>query len=215
MVLPREYAGQHCSLARALEVVGERWSLLVVRDAFLGVRRFSDFSRHLGIPRAVLADRLALLVAEGVLEPVPGPGRRSEYALTGKGLALWPVLRSLLDWGDAHYSPRGPRRVFTHFGCGGDVDAASRCARCGGTAAVAETVTAPGPGYAGPGTDPVGIALAVPRPLLRPLPDRPSSDRPSQAAPSPAAPLPDRPSQAAPFPAVPTPAPAHPGRDGY
>lgn len=177
MVLPREYAGQHCSLARALEVVGERWSLLVVRDAFLGVRRFSDFSRHLGIPRAVLTDRLGLLVAEGVLAPAPGPGRRSEYALTDKGLALWPVLRSLLDWGDAHYAPRGPRRVFLHAGCGGDVDAAGRCAGCGEPVPVTETVTTPGPGYdgPGPGADPVSTALNVPRPLLLPMPGRTGS----------------------------------------
>lgn len=173
-MLPRDYHGQRCSMARALEIVGERWSLLVVRDAFFGVRRFSDFSRHLGIPRAVLTERLERLVAEGVLARVPGPGRRSEYALTDKGLALWPVVRSLTEWGDAHYSPRGPRRLFTHAGCGGDVDAGGRCTRCAGSVAVAETVTAPGPGYDGPGpdADPVGVALATPRPLLEPMPAR-------------------------------------------
>ncbi|WP_300018673.1 helix-turn-helix domain-containing protein [Pseudonocardia sp.] len=170
MVLPRDYTGQRCSMARALEVVGERWSLLVVRDAFFGVRRFSDFARHLGIPRAVLAERLALLVTEGVLAPVPGPGRRSEYALTDKGLALWPVLRALVEWGDAHYAPGGPPRVFTHVGCGGGVDPAGGCTRCGAPVPVTETVTAPGPGYGGPGPDPVGAALSEPRPLLRPLP---------------------------------------------
>jgi DNA-binding HxlR family transcriptional regulator len=172
MVLPRDYHGQRCSMARALEVVGERWSLLVVRDAFFGVRRFSDFSRHLGIPRAVLTDRLDRLVVEGVLERVPGPGRRSEYALTRKGLALWPVLRALTAWGDDHYAPAGPRRVFRHAGCGGDVDVTGTCGRCGGTVPVGATVTAPGPGWEppGPGADPVSHALGRPHPLLAPLP---------------------------------------------
>ena len=175
MALPREYLGQRCSMARALEVVGERWSLLVVRDAFFGVRRFSDFSRHLGIPRAVLTERLEFLVTEGVLERAPGPGRRSEYALTDKGLALWPVIRSLSEWGDTHYSPDGPRRVFTHGGCGGDVDAAGRCARCGEPVPVDRIVTAPGPGLEPPrpDADPVSRGLRRPRPLLMPLPDRP------------------------------------------
>ncbi|GAA3229788.1 helix-turn-helix domain-containing protein [Pseudonocardia petroleophila] len=172
MVLPRDYHGQRCSMARALEVVGERWSLLVVRDAFFGVRRFSDFSRHLGIPRAVLTDRLDRLVTEGVLERVPGPGQRSEYALTAKGIALWPVLRALTEWGDDHYAPAGPRRVFTHAGCGGDVGVDGTCARCGDAVPVGATVTAPGPGWEppGPGADAVSHALGRPHPLLAPLP---------------------------------------------
>src|ERR1700753_1084550 len=77
MALPNDYAGQACSLARALEIVGERWTLLIVRDAFFGVRRFGDFAAHLGIPRAVLAERLKSLTAAGVLARVPaqaGPG---------------------------------------------------------------------------------------------------------------------------------------------
>lgn len=96
-------------MARALEVVGERWSLLLVRDAFFGMRRFSDFNRHLRIPRAVLTERLGFLVSQGVLARTPGPGRRREYRLTDKGLALWPVVRSLTEWGDAHYAPGGGR----------------------------------------------------------------------------------------------------------
>lgn len=172
MVLPRDYHGQRCSMARALEVVEERWSLLVVRDAFFGVRRFSDFSRHLDIPRAVLTDRLDRLVAEGVLERVPGRGRRSEYALTAKGVALWPVLRTLTAWGDDHYAPAGPRRVFTHAGCGGGVDVTGTCAVCGDTVAVGATVTAPGPGWEPPGpeADAVSRALGRPHRLLVPLP---------------------------------------------
>ncbi len=172
MALPREYAAQRCSMARALEVVGERWSLLIVRDAFFGVRRFSDFHRHLRIPRAVLTERLEFLVAQGVLARTPGPGRRREYRLTDKGLALWPVVRSLTDWGDGHYSPSGLRRVFTHGGCGGDVDAAGRCGRCGKPVSVSETVSAPGPGFEhpDPDADPVSVALSRPRSLLQPIP---------------------------------------------
>ncbi len=90
MALPKDYAGEGCSLARALEIVGERWTLLIVRDAFFGVRRFGDFAAHLAIPRAVLTHRLSALVEAGVLTIVPGPHGHDEYALTGKGLDLWP-----------------------------------------------------------------------------------------------------------------------------
>lgn len=172
MVLPRDYQGQRCSIARTLEVVGERWSLLVVRDAFFGVRRFSDFVRHLGIPRAVLTERLDRLVEEGVLERVPGPGRRTEYALTPKGVELWPVLRAMAVWGDEHYSPAGPRRLSVHAGCGGAVDSTGACARCRHPVPVTETVTTPGPGYEPPppGADAVTLALTGSRTLLEPLP---------------------------------------------
>lgn len=172
MVLPRDYQGQRCSIARTLEVVGERWSLLVVRDAFFGVRRFTDFARHLGIPRAVLTERLDRLVEEGVLERVPGPGRRTEYALTPKGVELWPVLRAMAAWGDEHYSPAGPRRVSTHAGCGGAVGSSGACARCRHPVPVTETVTTPGPGHEPPppGADAVTLALTGPRTLLGPLP---------------------------------------------
>src|SRR6201996_5540468 len=112
MALPKDYAGEGCSLARALEVVGERWTLLIVRDAFFGVRRFSDFAAHLTIPRAVLTHRLASLVEERVPAVGPGPHGYDEYELTAKGLDLWPVIRSLLAWGDGYYSAKGPRRVY-------------------------------------------------------------------------------------------------------
>src|ERR1700677_1449865 len=112
MALPKDYAGEGCSLARALEVVGERWTLLIVRDAFFGVRRFSDFAAHLAIPRAVLTHRLAALTEAGVLALVPGAHGHDEYVLTGKGADLWPAVRALLAWGDDYYSAVGPRRVF-------------------------------------------------------------------------------------------------------
>ncbi len=158
-------------MVRSLEVIGERWSLLIIRDAFFGVRRFSDFSTHLGIPRAVLTERLEFLVGEGVLARTPGAGRRFEYELTPKGLELWPVVRTLTEWGDAHYAPNGPRRVFTHRDCGGTPDSTRRCSRCSKTIQVADMLMQPGPGLppVTPDTNPVTAALAEPRPLLEPL----------------------------------------------
>ncbi|GAA3595892.1 helix-turn-helix domain-containing protein [Kribbella ginsengisoli] len=170
MALPREYLDQPCSMVRALEIVGERWSLLIIRDAFFGIRRFTDFSSHLGIPRAVLTERLEFLVSEDVLARTPGSGRRFEYELTAKGLDLWPVVRSLTEWGDAHYAPQGPRRVFTHADCGGQPDATRRCSRCGETVPVAAMLMEPGPGMvASPKADPISAALAERRPLLQPV----------------------------------------------
>ena len=170
MALPREYTHQSCSVARSLEIVGERWSLLIVRDAFFGVRRFSDFSAHLGIPKAVLSERLEFLVGAGVLERAPGDGRRFTYVLTPKGIGLWPVIRALVEWGDTHYGP--PRRTFTHAMCGGVVDPAGGCGRCAEVVPVGSTVISPGPGFERPGdeADAVSVALAEPRRLLLPMP---------------------------------------------
>jgi DNA-binding HxlR family transcriptional regulator len=170
MALPSDYAGQACSLSRSLEVVGERWTLLIVRDAFFGVRRFGDFVAHLQIPRAVLADRLKSLTASGVLARVPGAGRREEYELTSKGISLWPVVRSLMTWGDDYYAPAGPRRVFRHTGDGGQVGADGRCTSCAQLVPAADTEIVPGPGLTrGRDDDPVTAALAQPHRLLQPL----------------------------------------------
>ena len=130
MALPREYLGEDCSLARALEIVGERWTLLIVRDAFYGVRRFSDFRDHLGIPRAVLTDRLNLLVEQGILERSVGASGRDEYALAPKGQRLWPAMWSLMSWGNDFYQGGRPGRPFTHNGCGGLLGADGVCAEC-------------------------------------------------------------------------------------
>jgi DNA-binding HxlR family transcriptional regulator len=148
--------------------VGERWTLLIVRDAFFGVRRFGDFAAHLAIPRAVLTHRLGTLVEAGVLAVVPGPHGHDEYALTGKGLDLWPVVRSLLTWGDDYYSANGPRRLFRHALDNGDVAQDGTCAACGRVVPVADLVVAPGPGWAAlqGKTDLVSAALAEPHRLL-------------------------------------------------
>lgn len=103
----------NCSLAQTLEVIGERWTLLILRDAFFGIRRFDDFQRDLGIARNILATRLGRLVDEGVLEKRPVEAGRLEYALTAKGLDLQPVLLAMTHWGDKHKPhPKGARIVF-------------------------------------------------------------------------------------------------------
>jgi DNA-binding HxlR family transcriptional regulator len=110
-VLKRDYEGQNCSIARALEIVGERWTLLIVRDCFLGLRRFEEFQQSLGIARNVLTDRLNRLVDEGVLERVLYSERpeRYEYHLTKKGLDLNIALTALRQWGDEYLSEKPPR----------------------------------------------------------------------------------------------------------
>ncbi len=170
MPLGKDYTGQQCSLARSLEIVGERWTLLILRDSFFGVRRFGDFAAHLGVPRAVLSDRLGSLTEAGVLARADGAHGHPEYALTAKGLELWPVIRTLLAWGDEHYSGRGPRRVFRHASDEGAVTPNGTCEACGQDVPVADLVVAPGPGLASPSPDdPVSQALQTPHRLLEPL----------------------------------------------
>jgi len=110
-VLKRDYEGQNCSIARALEVVGERWTLLIVRDVFLGLRRFDQLQESLGVARNVLTDRLNRLVEEGILERVRYSDRpaRYEYRLTAKGLDLDIALTALRQWGDRYLSEKPPR----------------------------------------------------------------------------------------------------------
>jgi DNA-binding HxlR family transcriptional regulator len=109
-MLKRDYEGQNCSIARTLEVVGERWTLLIIRDVFLGRRRFDELHESLGVARNVLTDRLNRLVGEGILERVPYSERplRYEYRLTPKGLELNVALTALRQWGDRHLSEKPP-----------------------------------------------------------------------------------------------------------
>ncbi|WP_028059229.1 winged helix-turn-helix transcriptional regulator [Candidatus Solirubrobacter pratensis] len=132
-MLPRTYDGQNCSIAKALELLGERWTLLVIREAFLGTRRFEAFAERLDIARNVLTGRLGRLVEEDVLEKVRYQERpaRYEYRLTEKGLDLWPVIVSLLQFGDRYYAPDGPPVILRHRGCGGEVDDHRMCGACG------------------------------------------------------------------------------------
>ncbi|MFD8208762.1 winged helix-turn-helix transcriptional regulator [Streptomyces sp. NPDC059695] len=174
MTLPRDYRGQTCALARSMEIVGERWTLLILRDAFYGVRRFGEFAAHLGVPRAVLTDRLATLTEAGVLarRPGDGTGRREVYGLTDKGVALWPAVRALTAWGEEFYAAAGgPRRVFLHAADEDRVAPDGLCAGCGAAVPVQDLLVAPGPGLApsAPDDDPVTAALARPHRLLTPL----------------------------------------------
>jgi DNA-binding HxlR family transcriptional regulator len=111
----KTFARMNCSIARALELVGEWWTMLILREAFLGTRRFHDFQQNLGIARNILSARLKKLVARGILErsAAPDGGRRLEYRLTRKGRAFFPVLMTLMQWGDRWVagSDRVPVRV--------------------------------------------------------------------------------------------------------
>lgn len=146
-------------------------------------RRFSDFAAYLTIPRAVLAHRLTALVEAGVLTVVPGSHGHDEYEMTAKGLDLWPVVRSLMAWGDGYYSAKGPRRLFSHAADGGEVPVDGTCATCGAAVAAADLVVVPGPGWQATGkTDAVSAALAGPHRLLTSV--RSLLDRGPRASPS-------------------------------
>ena len=148
-MLGRDYADQTCSIARALEVVGERWTLLILRDVINGKHRFDEMVESLGVTRTVLSQRLQHLVAEGVLERVAYAERpvRHAYQLTEKGAALTPVIAHLLWWGDAYYpEPAGPPRLLLHKDCGGQVSARLGCQTCGAVLGPGEIETRPGPG---------------------------------------------------------------------
>src|SRR5271163_378802 len=132
-MLGSDYKGQNCSIARALEQIGERWTLLILRDAFLGRRRFDDFQGNLGIARNVLQTRLTRLVDAGILrrERYQERPERFEYRLTRKGVDLWPIVIALLQWGDRYEAPDGPPVVIVHKQCGGEIDGRRRCGKCG------------------------------------------------------------------------------------
>jgi DNA-binding HxlR family transcriptional regulator len=170
MALPRGYEGQDCSIAKALEVIGERWTLLIIRDAAYGVRRFSDFVAHLGLPRPVLTERLAFLVEEGILRKEP-VGAREEYVLTEKGQALYPVIRGLAAWGDQFYSPGGRRRIIRHLACGTVLERTGYCVQCDVFPPVGDLESTPGPGLGEvpDDADRVTRALARPHRLMEPV----------------------------------------------
>ena len=171
MPLPSDYATQACPLARALEIVGERWTMLILRDLFMGVHRFGELVAHMDIPRAVLAARVGALVEQGLVERRPYAAGRDEFHLTARGRELWPVLHGLMEWGDRHRSaPGGRRRVFLHADCGTELGSAGDCAACGVTPDPSQVETRPGPGLdPARRDDPVSVALRQPHRLLTPL----------------------------------------------
>ncbi|WP_395366724.1 winged helix-turn-helix transcriptional regulator [Streptomyces sp. YH02] len=143
---------ENCPVRRALDLVGEKWTLLILRDAFNGVRRYDEFRGHLGLSEAVLADRLRKLVAAGLLraEPYREPGSRTryEYRLTRKGVDLWPVLLALKQWGDTHAGePEGPVLDIRHADCGSPVRVVVQCeGEERATLTARDVVVRPGPG---------------------------------------------------------------------
>jgi DNA-binding HxlR family transcriptional regulator len=148
-MLRNDYDSQVCSIAGALEVIGERWSLLIVRDVMLGLRRFDELQTHLGVARNVLQTRLTRLIENDVLEKRLYRERpaRYEYRLTEKGLDLWPTIVSLMKWGDRHATPAaGPPVLLEHRGCGGAVDEHRTCTRCAARLSVRDVRALPGPG---------------------------------------------------------------------
>ena len=130
---PTDFASMNCSIARTLGIIGERWSLLVLRDAFYGVHRFEDFQSGLGIARNVLTDRLGKLVAQEILERRQYEERppRFEYRLTRKGRDLLPVLLALMRWGDRWEASDVPPAKLLHTKCGNVTHPVSTCAHCG------------------------------------------------------------------------------------
>ena len=136
------------SVVATLEVIPDRWSALVLREAFFGVRRFSDFRRSLGIARNTLADRLNKLVEQGVLEKqrIAETNEWEEYRLTEMGLDLYPVTVALMEWGDRWRAPEGPPLRLTHTECGGKLALELSCDRCGDHVDARHASYEPGPG---------------------------------------------------------------------
>lgn len=154
----QEQSAENCSVARTLEVIGERWTILVLREVFNGLRRFDEIQRHLGIPRPILSDRLRRLIEEGVLRRVeyrePGQRARHEYRLTETGLELQTVLVALMEWGDRHPAVAGgPARIVRHRGCGEPLHVELVCA-AGHTVASPRDVV----GDRGPGARPLSVS---------------------------------------------------------
>ena len=148
-----ELSEENCSMARTVSVIGDRWTLLILRDCFLRVRRFEDFQERLGITRPILASRLKKLVDEFVLVKVPYQQRpvRYEYRLTPKGLDLYPVVMSIVHWGDVYMAgKKGRPLLHTHDLCGKDFDPVMVCSECGEPLVAKQVHVHPGPGAKSP-----------------------------------------------------------------
>jgi DNA-binding HxlR family transcriptional regulator len=162
-----DWSVDNCTIARAMAVLGEKWTVVVLREVFNGIRRFEDMRERTGIPRQVLTDRLAGLVAAGVLRRVPyrepGTRQRAEYRLTEKGFDLYPVLVAVREWGDRYLAdPDGPPLVTVHRDCGAPVVVALRCAAGHDVESPRQVVPVPGPGaHRRPRTTPADRAVVM------------------------------------------------------
>ena len=139
---------QNCSISRTLAFLGERWTVLVLREIFLGNRRFDAIQSQLGVATNVLSERLGSLVDEGILErrPYSDHPQRFEYRLTEKGRELQPVLLTLLKWGDRYKAPNGPPVTIVHEDCGHEAEGITVCSHCGGEMHARNIHAEPGPG---------------------------------------------------------------------
>ncbi|WP_419254117.1 winged helix-turn-helix transcriptional regulator [Caulobacter sp. ErkDOM-YI] len=145
-----DLAAQPCSVSRSLAVIGDRWTLMILRDCFLGVRRFEAFQARLGISRSIVTDRLRVLVEEGVLrrEAYQANPPRHDYRLTAKGMDLHPVIMAVAHFGDTHYAgPEGPPLLRRHKGCGCDFHPVQACSACGEVVTAREVETRAAPGF--------------------------------------------------------------------
>ena len=144
----RAFAGQNCSIAAALAVVGERWTPLVLREVLLGRRRFADIRDRLGVAPNILSDRLQTLLDQGLLEQrrYGNHPEAHEYVPTQKGIDITPALIALAAWGDRYAAPHGAPRVYVHTLCGHDAEPELRCGHCGGLLQPRELQVRPGPG---------------------------------------------------------------------
>ncbi|WP_345674201.1 helix-turn-helix domain-containing protein [Yinghuangia aomiensis] len=186
-----------CSIARAVDLLGDWWTPLVLREAVFGSRRFEEFQRNLGIGRNVLAQRLNRLVDEGLMDRVPYQDRplRHEYVLTAKGRDFFPVLAAIIAWGDTWLADdEGAPVVLRHRPCGHETHAQVVCAECGDTLRVEDVEALAGPGLPARLAD---AAVASGRFRPRPAPDEPPSPAPTPAATSAAGPAASGPDQAA------------------
>ena len=140
-----------CTIGRAMEILGEKWTVVVLREVFNGIRRFDDMRERTGVPRQMLANRLAMLIDHGLLrrEPYrePGARQRHEYRLTAKGFDLYPVLIAVKEWGDRYLAePQGPPLEFAHRDCGAQVYAEIHCAGGHHVTEPRDVLPRPGPG---------------------------------------------------------------------
>jgi DNA-binding HxlR family transcriptional regulator len=147
-VLGSDYASQNCSIARALEVVGERWTLLIIRELLYKPRRFTDLTRRLGIAKNILTNRLSKMTELGIVETVTYDDERdwNRYRLTDKGKDLFPVINALMAWGDKYEAPAGPPALFEHV-CGHSAGHEMVCRSCGEPVTANNIRALPGPGF--------------------------------------------------------------------
>jgi DNA-binding HxlR family transcriptional regulator len=144
-----ELAEMNCSIARPASVLGDAWTLMILRQAFNGIKRFEDFQQSLGISRSLLSERLGRLVDAGILrrEPYKDEVRtRDRYRLTEMGLDLYPVLMALREWGDRYMADDGPPVQVRHRDCGGEPNLELRCSKCGEEVGARDAEALPGPG---------------------------------------------------------------------